>query len=93
MAIESSTRIIRSGEQMSAPIDGELVILNMAKNNYIGLDEIGRRIWEMLEKPRSVDALCVLLSREFEATPEQIATDMLPFLEELKNEGLIRIVD
>lgn len=93
MAIESKTSIMCTEGAMSASIDQELVILNMAKNNYVGLDEIGRRIWEMLEKPRSVDALCVLLSREFEATPEQIATDVLPFLEELKNEGLIRIVD
>ncbi len=93
MAIESNTRIIRTGGLMSAPIEGELVILNMTKNNYIGLDEIGRQIWEMLEKPRNVEEIYDLLSREFDAEPGQIAIDVSAFLEELKDEGLVRIVD
>ena len=46
-----------------------------------------------LEVPSSVDELCNRLGREFEAATEQIESDLLPFLEELKQEGLIRIVD
>lgn len=93
MPIELSSQIARTENLMSASVDKEIVILNMAKNNYIGLDEIGLRIWELLERPFSVDELCHRLSREFEAAPEQIESDMLPFIGELINEGLIRIVD
>ena len=93
MLIESSNQIARTENLMSASVDNEIVILNMAKNNYIGLDEIGLRIWELLERPFRVDELCDRLSREFEAAPEQIESDMLPFIGELINEGLIRIVD
>ena len=92
MSVELSSQIVRTENLMSAPVDNEIVILNMAKNNYIGLDEIGRRIWDLSAEACSVDDLCNRLSREFEATPEQIAVDVLPFLEELAQEGLIRIV-
>ena len=92
MAIESKTQIIRAEGLMSASVDQELVILNMATNNYIGLDTIGRRIWEMIEKPLSVDELYDILSREFDVQLKQFEADVLPFLEELKHEGLIRIV-
>jgi len=92
MPIELSSQIVRTENLMSSPVDNEIVILNMAKNNYIGLDEIGLRVWELFEEPCRVDEMCDRLSREFEATPGQIAVDLIPFLEELKDEGLIRIV-
>lgn len=90
MPIELSRLMVRGGDLLSAPIDKEIVILNIAKNNYVGLDEIGLRIWELLEKPIRVDELCSQLSREFDATPEQIIADVIPFLAELEREGLVR---
>lgn len=93
MPIELSSQVVRAENLMSAPVDNEIVILNMAKNNYIGLDEIGLRIWNLCAEPRRVEEVCDRLSREYEATPEQIAADVLPFLEELEGEGLIRVVD
>jgi len=92
MPIELSSRIVRAENLMSAPVDNEIVILNMAGNNYIGLDEIGLHIWDLFEEPCRVDELCDRLSREFEATPGEITADVLRFLEELHHEGLIRIV-
>ncbi|MBI5307725.1 MAG: PqqD family protein [Planctomycetes bacterium] len=63
MSIELNSLIVRGGDILSAPIDNELLILNVTKNNYVGLDEIGLRIWELLEKPIRVDELCNQLSR------------------------------
>ncbi len=93
MPIELSSLIVRAENLMSSPMDDEIVILNMDKNNYIGLDAIGVRIWEFLEAPCRIDDLCSRLSLEFEATPEQIATDLLPFIEEVRDEGLIMLVE
>jgi hypothetical protein len=92
MSVELSSQIVRTENLRFAALDDEIVILNMPKNNYIGLDEIGRFIWELVAEPCCVDELCNRLSQEFEATPEQIAADVLPFIEELISEGLIRIV-
>ncbi len=92
MSVELSTRVVRFSELMSAPVDKEIVILSLASNHYVGLDEIGRRVWELLEQPRRVDELCRQLTREFDATEEQIAGDVLPFLGQLENEGLVHVV-
>jgi hypothetical protein len=93
MPIELTTRIVRTQEVMTAPIDQEVVIFNLASNNYVNLDEIGRRIWDLLDTPRRADDLCRQLSQEFDATPEQIAADVLPFLNELQAENLIHVAD
>lgn len=93
MAIEATTRVTRTEGIMTAPVDTEIVLLNMKGNNYISLDAIGRRIWELLETPASVADLCRQLGTEFEGTDEEIAADVVSFLTELEQEGLVRVVD
>lgn len=92
MSLELSTRVVRFSELMSAPVDKEIVILSLASDHYVGLDEIGRRVWELLAQPQRIDELCRQLTQEFDATQEQIASDVLPFLGQLENEGLVHVV-
>ncbi len=88
MPIEMNSRIVRVEGLQTAVIDDEIVILNLQTNNYVALDEVGRRIWDLLESPWRVADLCRQLSQEFEASPEQIMADVLPFLGELTGENL-----
>ena len=89
MAIDRESIVVRSNEAMFSAMDDEVVILNMKGNNYLGLDSIGTRIWELLHSPMRVDALCKHLNQEFEGTPEQILSGVLSFLTELENEGMV----
>jgi hypothetical protein len=91
MALELTSTVIRTAGVMTAQVDSEIVILNMAGNNYISLDAIGRRIWELLETSSTGIELCRQLSLEFDAGVEQIAADLLPFLTELEKDGLVRV--
>lgn len=90
--VSSSDRVVRDSQLMVARLDPEIVILSKATNNYLALDDIGCRVWELLETPRQVDELCELLGREFSATPEQVCADLLPFLSELTDEGVVEVV-
>lgn len=92
MPLEPSARYARIEGLMSTPLDREIVILNMPRNNYVALDEIGRRIWELLETPRSAEELCRQLCEEFEGAEAEIARDVTGFLEQLQAEQLIRSV-
>jgi hypothetical protein len=91
--LEMATRLVRNDDLPSAPVENEIIFLNLVRDNYLALDEIGRRIWELLETPHSVEELCRQLNVEFDAEPERIASDVLPFLEDLRNEGLVHVVE
>ena len=93
MSIESTAIIARAGDLASNAIDEDLVILNLNRDNYIALDAIGRRIWELIESPRRVDDLCRQLALEFDGPPERITADVLRFLHELEQESMIDVVD
>jgi hypothetical protein len=67
----------------------ETVLLNIETGHYYGMDEIGGRFFAVLRDARSVGAAVRLLTREFEAPPEQIRADMLRYCAELVQHGLI----
>lgn len=93
MSIELHSNVVRAAGMMTAPVDQDIVILNMSKNNYVSLDQVGRRIWELLEAPVTVAVLCERLAVEFEGSKEQITADVIQFLDELEREGLVSVTD
>ena len=89
--MELTSIITRAETCMVAPMENELVVVSMASNEYVALDEIGRVIWELLETPVCVDTLCAQLAEKYAISPEQIRADVLPFLQELQKVSLIEV--
>jgi hypothetical protein len=92
MIVELSTVVERTAGLLTATVDDEIVILNPARDNYVGLDATGRAVWDLIERPCEVAEICRRLGEEFDAVPGQIAADVLPFLAELAEEGLARVI-
>jgi len=57
------------------------------------LNEVGARIWELINRTRSVQQIEQLLLEEFDATPEQLEEDLLRLLGQLQELGAIEAVD
>lgn len=88
--IDLKMTIQRCSEMVSTKMDGETVMMSIDNGEYYGLDSIGSRIWEILEKPIQVNALLEELLNEFEVDKEQCEADTLGFLNQLL-EKLLRI--
>lgn len=76
---------------ISAPVDGEVVILSVESGSYFGLDEIGSEIWRQLETPTRVDLLCDSLATKYAADRLTIEHDVIALLESLVAEGLVSV--
>jgi len=81
----------KQGDWLSAKVGDELVMMSAVKGNYIGLSEIGARIWELIEAPRDFDGLCAQLEREFEVAPETCRAEVGDFLNELVKHGAVAL--
>jgi hypothetical protein len=87
-----NTTIVRNPEMVTAKVDDEIVMLSIEKGNYYGLGDPGTRIWELLEQPCLVSALCAQLVEEFEVDLDTCQTQVLEFLNRLVEEGLAKEV-
>jgi hypothetical protein len=83
--------IVATRAQLSAVLDGETVILNVQSGIYYGLENVGMRVWTLLEKPIAVSKLCDILSNEYEVQPGQCTAEITALLEQLLQAGLIEI--
>ena len=84
--------VIRNPEFVTAEMDEDLVMMSLESNNYYSLDSIGRAIWELLEEPLQVSALCERLLEDFDVERSRCVEDVVEFLTELEASGLIRCV-
>jgi hypothetical protein len=72
-------------------MDDEVVILSVERGSYFGLDEIGSEIWQRLESPIRVEALCDALVAKYDADRSTIERDVLALLERLAAEDLVSV--
>ena len=78
-------------------IDGELddnqVMMHLDKGKYFGLDPVAKKIWQLIENPKSIDEITSVLLDEFEVMPEQCLEDVQAFLEKAIQFDIIKKSD
>jgi hypothetical protein len=93
MKLELSSRVCRNPEMVSGNMDGETVMMSIVRGEYFGLDLIGSRIWEMIKQPVTIEALIEQLLTEYEIDRETCSRDVLDFLEQIQDKGLLLCSD
>jgi Coenzyme PQQ synthesis protein D (PqqD) len=86
------TAIITSTQnQLSSELAEEAVILNLDSGIYYGLNEVGARIWELVQQPRSFGELHSILLEEYDVPTEACKQDLTKILLDLKNASLVEV--
>ncbi|HEY9632632.1 MAG TPA: PqqD family peptide modification chaperone [Coleofasciculaceae cyanobacterium] len=80
-------------DQVSADLAGEAAILNLKSGVYYGLNEVGARIWQLMQEPRTVTTIRDTLLEEYEVEPDSCERDLLALLRDLAIAGLIEVRD
>jgi hypothetical protein len=73
-------------------VDEDAVLLNMQTNQYYLLDEVGARLWGLLRDGKLLRESYQTLSEEYEVDPAQLEQDVLELLQNLKEQGLVEIL-
>ena len=85
--------VVRESGVLASSLDQGVTMLGENPDEFFQLDAIGKRIWELLAKPLPVEAVCQTLAEEFEVDLATCQRDVLVFLEQLRERGLIRVSD
>ena len=70
-------------------LDGEAVLLSLEEGCYYGLDELGTRIWQLIDQDLDREQVVVAIVEEYDVEPEQARRDLDRFLDDLEQSGLI----
>ena len=82
----------RNAKTISGRLHDEMVMMDMEQGKYFSLNQTATAIWELLEKPLTLEELCDKLTGEYDIDQEQCIEDIKEYLEEMSRLGLIRII-
>jgi len=69
--------------------EGEAFIVLPGSGQIKILNEVGSRVWELIDGTRTTEEIVGLIVKEYETTPEAARADVIEFLEELKANGML----
>ena len=84
------TRLCASEDVLMRALEGEAVLLDLASGTYFGLNDVGVRVWELIETGATIGAMRKVLVEEFEVEETTLATDLTALLGDLEKRGLVR---
>ena len=86
-----TTRVTVPESVLFRDLDGEAVLLETASGRYYGLDEVGTRMWSLLQIHGETGAVCRALLAEYDVSEERLRTDLEKFIETLAARGLLKV--
>ena len=89
VTLESS--VSPASDVLFKDVGGEAVVLNLETGKYYGLDEVGARMWTLLNEKKQVKEVYQALVKEFEVSTDQLEHDLLSLVNQLANNGLLQV--
>jgi hypothetical protein len=91
VVLSLDSRVVAARDQISCNLSGEIVILSVESGLYFGLDQVGARVWELIQQPRSVSEIVDLLIQEYDVDEQRCGHDVLELLDEMQRRQLIEV--
>ncbi len=89
--ISLASIIVRSSDQLSTDLGDETVIMGLASEEYYSLEDVGARIWSLIQEPRTVKEILDSILNDYAVEPERCERDLLAVLQQMAEEGLVEI--
>lgn len=68
-------------------------MLHLENGNYYGLENVGAKIWRLLEKPTKVREIERILLEEYDIEPARCHEEVSQLLSDLIENGLVEVIE
>jgi len=85
--------VVTRKNQVSVDLDGEVVVLNTDSGIYYSLQEVGARVWNLMQNPVPVESIRDTIMEEYAVEEKRCVADLLSLLGKLREEGLVEVRD
>jgi hypothetical protein len=91
--ITADTLLVRNHALVSAPMGSDVAMMDMDSGKYFVLQEVAAFVWSRLAEPSTAAELCAALVQRYDVTAERCRAEVLPFLQNAHDKGLLRRAD
>ena len=76
---------------LASALGEEIVMMNTDNGDYIGVNNVGSDIWNMLTEPMLVEQLIEKVLDEYEVSPEEAKTEIDTFVQRMLKQEMITV--
>ena len=76
---------------LSQEVSGETVLLYLNSENYFGLNDVGTRIWQLMQEDGDLQKVYDTMLDEYDVDKKQLGKDMEELVAKFVDAGLIEI--
>jgi hypothetical protein len=87
--LELPQKVNISNKALFQEIENEMVILDLAKEQYYGLDDVGAKMWHLLSEHGDTTVVVKHLQSYYEADEITLSRDLAQLIEKLRQAGLV----
>jgi hypothetical protein len=91
--ISFSSKVVVPDTVLFRELDGESVLLNLKTESYLGLDDVGTRMWKLFSTLPSIQVAYETLLAEYDVTPDALRNDIELILNQMIEHGLVELKD
>ncbi len=89
--LTSDSAVKVAPDVLFSEVQGEAVLLNVKTGIYFGLNQVGTYIWNSLEESVTLRVLQEKLVEQYDASPEQVWTDLVALIGDLQDRSLVEV--
>lgn len=82
--------LVKESYTETMQVDGEWLVLDMARHTVTKLNELGAFVWSLLDKDSTYSELVSRVREVYDISGEMASDDIRRFIDELSQVGLIR---
>lgn len=87
--MDNTSKLLRKPDLVWREVDGEVVVLSADNKHLEVFNDIGSRIWTLLNGERDVASIVAILCKEYEEQADRVEKDTIEHLEHLKRLNLV----
>jgi hypothetical protein len=88
-SMRAARHLTLSSKAIIQEINGEMVILDMGSEEYFSLNEVGCKLWRLLESNSDLSVAVASLLEQYDVDSKQLSDDVESVVTELKHVGLL----
>lgn len=78
-----------SPDILTSPVQDGMAMMDVQSGNYYGLDDIGIKVWDMLDGTRPLSSVCQELTSKYDVSPQDCWSDVSSLIAELAQNKLV----
>jgi hypothetical protein len=91
--LTDTSRIVVAKDQVSSDLAGEVAILSLKNRMYYGLNQVGARVWHLIQKPITFAELVQQMMSAFEVDRPRLEQDLRDLVKQLAEQQLVEIME